>query len=306
LSLAVQFSEYGDSDVLRVVDVEPPTAGPGQVRLAVRAAGVNPVDWKTMKGEMREQLSVRFPAGLGYDVAGVIDQVGPGVTGLKVGDEVLGMAPPSFGQFVVADPAALVAKPAALPWEMAGGLAGAGGAAWIGLELLAVADRETLLIHAAAGGVGSIAGQLAVARGVRVIGTASEHNHEFLRSLEVIPITYGDGLADRVRAIAPHGVDAVLDVSGRGEIPVSVELAGGPQRVLTLVAFREATTAGIQMHMGGSGPNLGRALRDLLPLIEQGRLRVPVSRTYPLREVAAALDDSSAGHVRGKIVLLPN
>ncbi|MEV6851233.1 zinc-binding dehydrogenase [Actinoplanes sp. NPDC051411] len=209
MSLAVQFSEYGDSDVLRVVDVEPPTAGPGQVRLAVRAAGVNPVDWKTMKGEMREQLSVRFPAGLGYDVAGVVDQVGPGVTGLKVGDEVLGMAPPSFGQFVVADPAALVAKPAALPWEMAGGLAGAGGAAWIGLELLAV-------------------------------------------------------------------------------------------------AFREATTAGIQMHVGGSGPNLGRALRDLLPLIEQGRLRVPVSRTYPLREVAAALDDSSAGHVRGKIVLLPN
>lgn len=302
MSLAVRFSEYGGSEVLRVVDVAPPAAGPGQVRLAVRAAGVNPVDRRMIGG----QFPVPLPAGIGYDVAGVVDQVGTGVTGFTVGDEVLGAARPSFAQFAVADPAALIAKPAALPWETAGSLAGAGGSAWTALDRLALAGGETLLIHAAAGGVGTFAAQLAVARGVRVIGTAGEGNHEYLRSLGVTPVTYGDGLAGRVRSVAPQGVDAVLDISGRGEIPVSIELAGGPERVLTLVAFEEAATTGIQTHAGGGAANLRRALQEILLLIEHGRLRVPVSRTYPLHAVAAAIDEIGAGHVRGKIVLLPN
>ncbi|WP_443066991.1 NADP-dependent oxidoreductase [Streptomyces sp. NBC_01261] len=305
MSLAVQFSEYGTSEVLRVVDVPAPVPGSGQVRLAVRAAGVNPLDWRIMEGFMRQMMPIDLPAGLGSDIAGVVDQVGEGVTAFAVGDEVLGTPlTPAYAQSAVADAAELVAKPAGLPWEVAGALAGSGGAAWTVLERLKVIQGETLLIHAASGGVGVFAAQLAVARGARVIGTASQDNHERLRSLGVIPVAYGEGLADRVRAIAPEGVDAVLDASGRGEIPVSIDLAGGPGRVLTLVAF-DAGDLGVQVYTEGTGGNAVRALHDILALIGEGCLQVPIWRTYPLAEAAVALDLSRTGHVGGKIVLLP-
>jgi NADPH:quinone reductase-like Zn-dependent oxidoreductase len=305
MSLAVKFSEYGTSEVLQVVDVAPPDAGPGQLRISVRAAGVNPVDWKILQGFMQDQFPVQFPAGLGNDVAGVVDQVGAGVTAFKVGDEVLGLSlSPSYAQHAIADPASLVAKPATVPWEVAGSLAGAGGTAWIALDRLGLVEGEMLLIHAAAGGVGTFAAQLAVSRGVNVIGTASAANQDFLRSLGVTPVVYGEGLGERVRSLAPHGVDAVLDASGRGEIPVSIELAGGPERVLSLVAFDQADT-GIQLHDSGAG-NPTRALRDILTLLGQGRLQVPISGTYPLSAAAKALDENRSGHTRGKSVLLPN
>ncbi|WP_329372707.1 NADP-dependent oxidoreductase [Streptomyces sp. NBC_01483] len=305
MSLAAQFSEYGSTDVLSVVDVPPPTPGPGQVRLAVRAAGVNPIDWKILHGYMSQVMPLDLPAGLGSDVAGVVDQLGEGVTAFSVGDEVLGASvTPSYAQFALADPAVLVAKPATVPWEMAGTLAGPGITAWEALNKLEIAKGETLLVHAAAGGVGTFAVQLAVARGARVIGTASESRHEQLRSLGAEPVTYGAGLVDRVRAIAPQGVDAVLDASGRGEIPASIELAGGPARVLTLVAFDAADT-GIQVHTGVAGESGAPALRDILALMEEERLRVPIWRTFPLAEAAAALRMSQAGHLGGKIALLP-
>ncbi|MEU1034801.1 NADP-dependent oxidoreductase [Streptomyces mirabilis] len=305
MSLTVQFSEYGNTDVLSVVDVPPPTPSPGQVRLAVRAAGVNPIDWKILRGYMSQVMPLDLPAGLGSDVAGVVDQVGAGVTAFEVGDEVLGASiTPSYAQSALADPAVLVAKPASVSWEVAGSLAGPGITAWEVLDKLEIAKGETLLVHAAAGGVGTFAVQLAVARGARVIGTASESNHEQLRSLGAEPVTYGEGLVDRVRAIAPQGVDAVLDASGRGEIPDSIDLAGGPARVLTLVAFDAADT-GIQVHMSAPGENGAQALRDILNLMEQGRLRVPIWRTFPLAEAADALRVSQAGHLGGKIVLLP-
>ncbi|MEV4016827.1 NADP-dependent oxidoreductase [Nonomuraea angiospora] len=301
MSLAVQFSEYGTPDVLRVVDVPPPTAGPGQVRLA----GVNPIDWKILHGYMSQVMPLDLPGGLGSDVAGVVDQVGEGVTAFSVGDEVLGASiTPSYAQFALADPAALVAKPASVPWEVAGTLAGAGITAWEALNKLKVTRGETLLVHAAAGGVGTFAVQLAVDRGVHVIGTASEGNHEQLRSLGVKPVTYGKGLVERVRGISPRGVDAVLDASGRGEIPDSIELAGGPERVLSLVAF-DAAGSGIQIHMAEPGAGGPQALGDILALIKAGRLRVPIQRTYPLGEVAAALEVSQSGHLGGKLVLLP-
>lgn len=305
MSLTVQFSEYGNTDVLSVVDVPPPTPGPGQVRLVVRAAGVNPIDWKILRGYMSQVMPLDLPAGLGSDVAGVVDQVGAGVTAFEVGDEVLGASiTPAYAQSALADPAVLVAKPASVSWEVAGSLAGPGITAWEVLDKLEIAKGETLLVHAAAGGVGTFAVQLAEARGARVIGTASESNHEQLRSLGAEPVTYGEGLVDRVRAIAPQGVDAVLDASGRGEIPDSIELAGGPARVLTLVAFDAADT-GIQVHMSAPGENGAQALRDILNLMEQGRLRVPIWRTFPLAEAADALQVSQAGHLGGKIVLLP-
>ncbi|WP_254401414.1 zinc-binding dehydrogenase [Streptomyces sp. AC555_RSS877] len=209
---------------------------------------------------------------------GVVDQVGDGVTDFAVGDEVLGTSlTPAYAQAAVADAGAgaLVAKPPAIPWEVAGALAVSGGTAWTVLERLKAVQGETLLIHAASGGVGTFAAQLAVARGARVIGTASQANHERLRELGVLPVGHGEDLAGQVRAIAHEGVDAVLDASGRGEIPLSIELAGGPERVLTLVAF-DAAPLGIQVHTDGPSGNGVRALHDILLLIGKGRLQVPV------------------------------
>jgi NADPH:quinone reductase-like Zn-dependent oxidoreductase len=300
-----QFAEYGDPDVLRIIDVPAPTAGQGQVRVAVRAVGVNPIDAKTVEGLMRNEMALTLPAGVGADVSGVVDQVGPGVSEFAVGDEVLGSSvTPSFAEYALAEPTSLVRKPHDIAWEVAGSLAGAGGTAYAVLKQLHVKAGETLLIHGAAGGVGTFAVQLAAARGVTVIGTASERNHDYLRSIGAIPVTYGDGLLERVRSVAPQGVDAVLDASGRGEIPVSIQLTGTPERVLTLVAFDAADT-GIQIHIGGGGSDLGDALREIVGLIEQRRLTVSISRTFPLAEIASALKTSSAGHVAGKIVILP-
>ncbi|MER6957635.1 NADP-dependent oxidoreductase [Streptomyces sp. NPDC000618] len=305
MSLAAQFSEYGGSDELGIVEVSTPSAGPGQVRLAVRAAGVNPIDWKILSGHVREMIPLVLPAGLGSDVAGVVDQVGEGVTAFSVGDEVLGASlTPSYAQFALADPAALVAKPASVAWEVAGSIVGAGSTAWGVLDRLKVTEGETLLVHAAAGGVGTFAVQLAVARGARVIGTASEGNHEQLRSLGAEPVTYGPGLVERVRAISPEGVDAVLDASGRGEIPDSIELAGGPARVLSIVAF-DAADKGIQLFANNAEETGTQALREIVALIEGGRLRVPIWRTYSLEQAAEALDASRCGHLGGKLVLLP-
>jgi NADPH:quinone reductase-like Zn-dependent oxidoreductase len=300
-----RFAEYGDPDVLRVIDVPAPTAGQGQVRVAVRAAGVNPIDAKTVEGLMRNEIPLTLPAGVGADVSGVVDQVGPGVSEFAVGDEVLGSSvTPSFAERALAEPTSLVRKPHDMAWEVAGSLAGAGGTAYAVLKQLRVKAGETLLIHGAAGGVGTFAVQLAAAQGVTVIGTASERNHDYLRSIGAIPVTYGDGLLERVRSVAPQGVDAVLDASGRGEIPVSIQLTGTPERVLTLVAFDAADT-GIQIHIGGGGSDLGDALREIVGLIEQRRLTVSISRTFPLANIASALKTSGAGHVTGKIVVLP-
>jgi NADPH:quinone reductase-like Zn-dependent oxidoreductase len=300
-----RFAEYGDPDVLRVIDVPAPTAGQGQVRVAVRAAGVNPIDAKTVEGLMRNEIALTLPAGVGADVSGVVDQVGPGVSEFAVGDEVLGSSvTPSFAEHALAEPTSLVLKPHDMAWEVAGSLAGAGGTAYAVLKQLRVKAGETLLIHGAAGGVGTFAVQLAAAQGATVIGTASERNHDYLRSIGAIPVTYGDGLLERVRSVAPQGVDAVLDASGRGEIPVSIQLTGTPERVLTLVAFDAADT-GIQIHIGGGGSDLGDALREIVGLIEQRRLTVSISRTFPLTEIASALKTSSAGHVTGKIVIVP-
>jgi len=305
MSRIVQFAEYGTPEVLRVVDAEPPVPGPTQVRIAVRATGVNPIDWKILSGQMRELFPVELPAGVGSDVAGVVDAVGAEVTEWAVGDEVLGQSTTgSFADYALSESDEIVRMPAGVAWEVAGSLAGAGGTAYAVLKKLGIKAGETLLIHAAAGGVGTFAVQLAKAQGVNVIGTAGEANHEYLRSLGATPVTYGDGLAERVRAVAPQGVDAVIDASGRGEIPLSIELTGNPARVLTLVAFDAAGT-GIQIHAGGSGSELGAALRELAALAEQARLVVSISQTFPLTEAAAALSASMTGHGHGKIAVVP-
>jgi NADPH:quinone reductase-like Zn-dependent oxidoreductase len=304
MARSIQFREHGATDVLEVADVPDPEPGPGQVRLAVKAAGVNPFDWKVLHGWI-PGIPKELPGGLGNDVAGVVDAIGDGVTAPAVGDEVLGQSvTPSYATAALARADSLVVKPPDMPWEVAAGLGSAGGTAWKVLERLGVGDGDTLLVHAAAGGVGSFAVQLAVARGARVIGTASEANHDLLRSWGAIPVRYGDGLAERVREVAPDGIDAALDASGRGdELPVSVELAGGPERVLTIARFDEVPE-GVIVHMGGGGGDTTAALAELVHLIGEGRLQVPIARTYPLEEAAAALDASEHGHLAGKIALL--
>jgi NADPH:quinone reductase-like Zn-dependent oxidoreductase len=302
MARSVQFREHGSTDVLEVVDGPDPEPAAGQVRVAVRAIGVNPFDWKLLHGHI-PGMPKRFPAGLGSDIAGVVDGLGEGVTSLAVGDEVLGQsAGPAYTTAALANAEALVPRPAGLPWEVAAGLGSAGGTAWKVLERLGVRAGETLLVHAAAGGVGTFAVQLALARGVRVIGTAGERNHDLLRGYGAIPVLYGDGLGDRVREVAPDGVDAVLDASGRGELPLSVELTGDPARVLTIAGFDDPPE-GVIVHQGGGGADTPKALREIVALIEEGRLLVPIAQTYALQDAAAALDASEHAHHAGKIVL---
>ena len=304
MARAIRFGEHGGTDVLSFVEVPDPEPGPGQVRLAVRAAGVNPFDWKVLHGFV-PGLPKAFPAGLGNDVAGVVDALGEGVEAVAVGDPVLASRRPRRTRRRRSRRRTGWSRsPTRCRGRSRPGSAGAGGVAWKVLERLGVGAGDTLLVHAAAGGVGTFAVQLGVARGARVIGTASEANHDLLRGWGAIPVRYGDGLAERVREVAPDGIDTALDASGRGgELPVSVELAGGPERVLTIARFDDVPE-GVTIHGGGSMGDLQPALREIIALIGEGRLEVPIGGTYPLEDAAAALDASEHGHLAGKIVLI--
>jgi NADPH:quinone reductase-like Zn-dependent oxidoreductase len=302
---AVQFSEYGGPEVLHLAEVPAPTPGRGQVRIAVRAAGVNPADWKIRRGLMGGPQPLPGPRGLGFDVAGVVDLVGEGVGDLRPGDEVFGSsATPAYAEYALADARAVEQRPDGLPWEVAGGLGVAAKTAYRVLEQLRVTRDDVLLIHAAAGSVGLVAAQLARARGARVIGTAGKGNQDFVRSLGAQPVEYGEGLEERLRALAPDGVDAVLDASGRGELGLSVELAGGPDRVITIAAS-DAPEHGVVFSSSDGGIDTSRALGTVADAIAEGRLVFPVERTYPLAEAAEAHRRSEHGHGRGKLVLIP-
>jgi len=301
---AVVFFEYGEPDVLRVVELDVPQPGPGQVRITVRAAGVNPFDWKIRSGAMAGVIPVKFPVVPGSDVAGVVDRVGEGVTAFAVGDEVLGSASSgSYAELTLASVDRITAKPAEVSWEVAAGLPVVATTTYRALALLGLTAGETVVIDGAAGGVGTVAVQVARHRGLTVIGTASERNHDYLRSLGATPVTYGDGLADRVRAVAPHGVDAALDASGRGSIPALIDLTGDPGRVVT-IADHTAGALGVRYTSGGPDEVPG-SLADAVTLVAAGTITLPIARTYPLSGAAAAHRDSQAGHVHGKLILLP-
>ncbi|MFJ7072089.1 NADP-dependent oxidoreductase [Streptomyces sp. NPDC098781] len=298
---AIVYDEYGGPDVLRLAEYEEPHAGPGQVRIRVRAAAVNPIDHKIRRGWVPVLAPSTFPAIPGVEAAGVVDEVGEGVTGVAVGDDILGWT--ETGAYA---PYALLsdfaAKPAALDWETAAALPVAGEAAIGVLELLGVTEGETLLLHGAAGAVGSLAVQLAVARGVTVIGTASPGNHDYLRSLGAVPVAYGEGLADRVRAAAPQGVDAVFDAAGSGDLPALIELRGTTDRVVT-IADPQAAEHGVPFHTGGA-PHVD-ALAEHARLAAEGRLRIRVAESSPLADAVQVHERSEAGHVPGKLILVP-
>jgi enoyl reductase len=298
--MAIAFSAFGGADVLHLIDVDPPTVNAGQVRVRVKAAGVNPVDIKLRRGDFAATVPTRFPCRLGNEYAGVIDQVGDGVTGFATGDEVLGSATAqSYAEYVVVDATDVVRKPTAMPWTVAAGLPAAGQAAYTSLRRIAVTRGDTVLIHAAAGGVGSVAVQLARLWAATVIGTASERNHDYLRSLGATPVCYGPGLLDRVRALAPDGIDAALDAIGGDAVNVSLALVQDRRRIGTLVDTQAANRYGIVR----VGARSTAALQELVTLYEQGRLQLPIQATYPLPQANRAHHEMQTGHVRGKVVL---
>lgn len=301
---AIRFPAYGDPDVLEVVEVDAPVPGPGQVLVRVRAAGVNPADWKQRRGLWSGGTPLSAPRGVGNDLAGVVEAVGDGVDAPAVGDEVFGTGSDTYAELALSTPAELAARPAEVPWETAGGVGVAGRTAYRVLRELEIGPGDTLLIHAAAGGVGIVATQLALAWGATVLGTAGSDNQAFVRELGATPVRYGDGWEERVRAAAPDGVDAVLDASGRGELAASVALAGGPDRVLTIAAG-DADEHGVRFSGSDEGVDVSDAFPELGRLLASGDLVLPVWRVLPLTDAADAHRASEDGHLRGKIVLRP-
>lgn len=298
---AITYAEFGGPEVLRLEEVEEPHAGPGQVRLKVVAAAVNPLDHKIRNGWM-PQFAPPFPVTPGVEAAGVVDEVGEGVTGVAVGDEVLAWTVTgAYAEYALATEFA--AKPADLDWDTAAALPVAVETSVRVLDELKISEGDTLLLHGAAGAVGAVGVQLAVARGATVIGTASAGNHDYLRSLGAIPVAYGDGLADRVRAAAPQGVDAVFDAAGAGDLPVSIELRGGTDRIVT-IADPQAAELGVTFS-GGGGP-FGAKLAEYARLAAEGKLAVRVAKSLPLAEAAKAQELSASGHAGGKVVLHPS
>ncbi|MCX5391520.1 NADP-dependent oxidoreductase [Streptomyces sp. NBC_00094] len=307
---AIVYEEFGGPEVLRhATGVAVPEPGLGEVRVKVAAVGVNPLDWKRRYGWVEAFYPTTFPAVPGLEFAGTVDALGEGVTGLAVGDEVLGWT--KTGAYAEYALAGIVApKPAGLSWEAAASLPIAGETARRVLDLIGVREGETLFLHGAAGVVGSVAVQLAVAAGITVVGSASESNHAYLRGLGAIPVAYGDGLADRVRAAAPDGVDAVFDAAGHGVLPVAIELLGGEgtarkERIVTIAAT-DAAEYGITFSGGSGDPDAVRAgLTAQARQAAEGTLAVRIADTLPLKEAARAQELSESGHVRGKLVLLP-
>jgi NADPH:quinone reductase-like Zn-dependent oxidoreductase len=298
------FEEFGGPEVLRLKEIEEPHAGPGEVRVKVRAAGVNPADVKIRRGWFEVVRATTFPAIPGLEVAGIVDELGEGVTDLAVGDEVVGWS--KSGAYAEHALVGVVAKkPAELPWDEAVALPVAGETSARVLGQLGVRQGETVLVNGAAGGVGAVAVQLAVALGATVIGTASEANHDYLRSLGAVPVTYGDGLVERVRTAAPQGVDAVFDVAGGGALPDSIELRGGTDRIIT-IADPAAQELGVPFSSGGTPPEQQKAgLAEQLELAADGKLRLKVTETFALADAGKAQDVSEAGHAGGKLVVIP-
>jgi NADPH:quinone reductase-like Zn-dependent oxidoreductase len=304
---AVRFDRYGGIDVLNVVDVERPMPGPGEALVRVKAAGINPGEASIRKGLMAERWPATFPSGEGSDLAGVVEDVGPGVDSVAVGEEVIGWTDrrASHAEFVVVPAEHLVPKPPGVSWEAAGGLFVAGVTAYAAVRAVGVTKGDTVVVSGAAGGVGSLAVQLARNKGATVIGLASEANHEWLRSHGVIPVSYsGDGLADRIREAAGGRVDAFIDTFGGGYVKRAIEELGvAPERVDTIIDWGAAQEYGAKTEgsAAGSSPEV---LAELAGMIDRGELEVPIAKTFPLDQVRDAYRELEKRHTRGKIVLI--
>lgn len=303
---AVRFDEYGGVDVLDVREVDDPVAGPGQVLVAVMAAGINPGEISIREGRLHDRWPATFPSGEGTDFAGVVEAVGDDVADFSPGDEVLGWTEERASQAeLVAVPAEqLTAKPGSVSWEVAGSLFVVGMAAYASVQAVAPSGGETVVVSAAAGGVGSVAVQLARRTGATVIGLAGEDNHAWLREHEIVPVTYGDGQEQRIREAAGDSVDAFVDTFGGGYVDLAIELGVAPERINTIIDYDAVERLGVK----GEGTHAianASLLAEIADLVADGSLEIPIARTYPLDRVRDAFRALGERHTHGKIVLLP-
>jgi NADPH:quinone reductase-like Zn-dependent oxidoreductase len=305
---AVRFDEYGPVGVLDVREVPTPEPGQGQVLVRVKAAGINPGEAKIRDGLLDKLWPATFPSGQGSDFAGVVEQLGPGVDDVTVGDDVIGWVDTrsSQAEYVVADQQNLAAKPSGLPWEVAGAIPVAGFTAWAMVRAVGVKPGDTVVVAGAAGGVGSLAVQLAKRKGATVIGLAGPSNHDWLRRHDVIPVAYGEGVADRIRAAAPSStVDAFLDAYGGDYVELALnDLKVAPERIDTVARPDAAAKYGVKAEGNAAGASAA-TLEELAQLLASREIELPVARTYSLSEVGAAYTELAKGHLRGKIVLIP-
>ncbi len=303
---AVRFHAYGGIDVLRVDEVARPVPGPGQVLVEVRAAGIQPGEVMIREGARHGRWPATFPSGQGSDLAGVVVRTGPEVRGFAVGDEVLGFTHDraSHAEYVAVDDVRLTPRPAGLPWDVAGALYVAGTTAYATVFTVDPGPGDTVVVSGAAGGVGSLAVQLARRRGATVIGLASEPNHAWLRGHGVTPVAYGDGVADRIRHAAGGRVDAFIDTVGDGYVDLAVELGVRPERIDTIRDWPAAARVGART-AGEGAAACAVVVGELARLAARGELEVTIARTYPLERVRDAFRELELGHTRGKIVLEP-
>ena len=298
---ALQYRTYGGPEVVEWAEAPEPQAGPGTIRVAVRAASVNPIDWKSYTGAMSDGAPMSGVGYLGYDAAGVVDQVGEGVTGVSVGDEVLGQGQHTQAEYAVLR--AWAAKPPSVDWAVAAAASVAGETSERGLRLLDVRGGDTLFIDGGAGGVGAVAVQMAIARGATVIASSGESNHDYLREIGATPVLYGDGLVERVRGAAGGTVDAVFDVAGKTPAKELIRLAPEPSQVLSIANFA-AGEDGARVTGGGPDSEPMSALAEVAELLAANKLVMKV-QTFPFERAAEAYRISQDGHVRGKLVLVP-
>jgi NADPH:quinone reductase-like Zn-dependent oxidoreductase len=303
---AVQFDRYGDIDVLKIVEVDRPRPGPGQILVQVKAAGTNPGEAAIRKGLLHSQWPATFPSGQGSDFAGVVAELGAGARTFSVGDEVIGFTDKraSQAEYVVAEVDHLVRRPAHVSWDAWGSLFVAGTTAYAAIRAVSVQPGETLVVSGAAGGVGALAVQLGVHRGARVIGLASEPNHAWLVEHKVIPVAYGEGVAGRVRAASGGKVAAFIDTFGAPYIELALELGVAPERIDTIINFADAKKYRTKTAGSQDAASAG-VLGELAGLVDRGVLDVPIARVFPLDEVRAAYLELEKRHTRGKIVLRP-
>jgi NADPH:quinone reductase-like Zn-dependent oxidoreductase len=304
MSSAVRFDRYGPADVLKVVEVERPVPGPGQVLVRVKAAGINLGEAKIREGLFDERWPTTFPSGQGSDLAGIVEELGEGVKLVAVGDEVISFTEnrASHAVLAVVDQDCIVPRPANVPWEQAGALFVAGTTAYAAVRAVAIRERETVVISAAAGGVGTIAVQLARLKGARVIGLASGPHHQWLADHGAIPVSYGEGVAERIRQAGP--IDAFIDGYGHGYVELELELGVRPERINTIVDFPAVEKHGVKFEGHAAAANAD-VLAELARLIDEGQLEIPIANSYPLNDVQAAYRELERGHPLGKIVLKP-
>ena len=298
---ALQFTEYGGPEVLRWAEADDPHAGPGQIRISVKAASINPIDWKLSTGMLAGGKPLEGVGRLGFDAAGVVDEVGAGVEGVEVGNDVFGRGSGTQAEYAVLDSWAL--KPASVDWAVAAAAGVSVETSERGLRLAGVEPGQTLFVDGGAGGVGATAVQMAVARGITVIASAGEGNQDYLREIRAIPVLYGEGVADRVRAAAGGSVDAVFDVAGKTPIEDLIGLVSEPSKVVTIANYA-AAEAGARLTGGGDDSKPFEALAEGASLLESSQIVIKI-QTFPFSRAAEAYAISLGGHMRGKLVLVP-